>query len=233
MRKILTCLLVGFFGVSAAYASLAPTSKCDQIINHTYYQICYSEKHKQALWTFHELTRKSINGPAKRRNNYRRDPNVVLPVLRDDYKKSGYDRGHLVPAGDMKLNNTAMSETFYMTNMSPQKPDLNRKIWNRLEGEMRKLVKKYGNAWVVTAPILRGKLRTLKSGVSIPKQYYKIIYIPSTQIMKAYLFENRGYGNTSLSSQQVTVDSIEKLTEIDMFSQLEDSLEDRLESQIQ
>lgn len=214
------------------YASPSPKSNCDQKINHSYYKICYDKNHKQAKWTFHELTSESINGTARRRNNYRRDPHVVEPVLRDDYKGSGYDRGHLVPAGDMKLNTQAMSETFYMTNMSPQKPDLNRRIWNQLENAIRKMVKSNGSAWIVTAPILKGNLSRLNSGVSIPQYYYKIAYFPKKQLMKAYLLENRLYQKVPLSTLQVSVDYIEKLTGIDMFESLEDSLEERLEQEI-
>jgi len=232
MTKVLL-LLALLLGLTTSFAhELEPDSQCDEKLDYQYYSVCYSQAHRQALWTFHALTKSSINGSSKRENNYRLDPQVSDPVTKNDYKGSGYDRGHLVPAGDMKLNKTSMSETFYMTNMSPQKPDLNRKIWNALEGGLRKMVENLGDAYVVTAPILTNNLNQLPSNVSIPKFYYKIIYFPKQQLMRAYLLENKSYSHQDYSQHQISVDQIEQMTGIDFFSHLEDSLEEKLEREI-
>lgn len=233
MSKIATLFITMFCSIHLFASNLEPTSHCDQKLTHNYYSICYIESHRQALWTFHKLTFASINGSAKRKNNYRLDPNLADPVTKNDYKNTGYDRGHLVPAGDMKLNNLAMSETFFMSNMSPQKPELNREIWNSLESAIRKMVSSLGEAYVVTAPILSDHLSKLPSQVSIPKYFYKIAYFPAAKIMRAYLFENRAYNDRNYANYQVSVDQIENLTGIDFFAELEDTLEDQLERQIQ
>ena len=95
----------------------------------------------------------------------------------DDYRRSGYDRGHLAPAADMAFDNLAMSESFYMSNMSPQNSKLNRGLWARLENRIRDWVRRGdGDAYVITAPILKKGLERIDSGVSIPDFYYKIIY---------------------------------------------------------
>jgi len=106
----------------AFYLDYIPTSTYGQIIKHKYYTLSYSEKDEQAEWVAYKLT-PSFLGKIKRKNNFRIDP-LVSTGLADlkDYKISGYDRGHLVPAKSMSLNKTSMSESFFMSNMSPQKP---------------------------------------------------------------------------------------------------------------
>ena len=93
-----------------------------------------------------------------------------------DYKGSGYDRGHLAPAGDMKWSTTAMSESFYMSNMSPQEPSFNRGIWNRLESQVRRWAIDNGSVYIATGGVLTDGLKTLGSNsVSVPQYYFKVI----------------------------------------------------------
>ncbi len=215
-----------------AFSSLAPiNSNCDYDLKYDYYQICYSENHFQAFWTFHRLTKESIQGRQKRTNNFKADYRLSDPIGSRDYKGSGYDRGHLVPAGDMKLNRDSMSETFYMTNMSPQVSAFNSGVWRVLEAGMRKEVLKHGDAFVVTAPILNPLIdyKRIWSGVSVPDAYYKIAYFPDDQIMMAFLIPNRSQKGHRHTEFQVSVDEIEELTGFDFFSELPDELEDALE----
>ena len=104
-------------------SSLKPTTSKGYLIEHTYYSISYSETNRQAEWVAYNLTPTSINGGQERTDNFKTDPLVRNNAVgSSDYSGSGYDRGHLCPAADMKLNYTAMRETFYMSNMSPQLP---------------------------------------------------------------------------------------------------------------
>ncbi len=119
-------------------ASLIPTTNRGYLIQHTYFTLSYSETNRQAEWVAYNLTPSFINGPQERTDNFKIDPKVKSnPVGSGDYSGSGYDRGHLCPAGDMKLNLTSMSESFYMSNMSPQDPSFNRGIWETLESRVR------------------------------------------------------------------------------------------------
>ena len=221
-------ILVG----NASAIDLSPKSVCDELVKHSYYQVCYSQKHRQAAWTFHKISRRFLDGHQSRTNDYRYDSEIKDPVDSTEYRGSGFDRGHLVPAADMKLNYTSMSETFYMSNMSPQRASFNRAIWKQLEDGIRAQVRVLGEAFVVTAPVLRDKLPKISSGVSIPTMYYKIAYFPKAQIMRAYLLENRSHRGKSYRSFQVSVDEIESLTGIDFFHKLSKSLQKRLEAQV-
>lgn len=208
-------------------------SHCDQVLKHRYLELCYQSEHRLSLWASHILTERQIRGRQSRTDNYRKDPLVIEnPVEASDYRRSGFDRGHLVPAADMKQNYVAMSESFFMTNMTPQRPGFNRGIWQSLERLTRKLVLSQGTAQVVTAPVLKAGLPKLKKAISIPEKFYKIIFWPDKKLMLAFLIPNQSQSGLKPSDFQVTVDEIEQVTGLDFFSYLSDSLEEELEGSI-
>lgn len=206
-----------------------PVSNCKQNLDYKFFSLCYSSKYKQAEWTIHLLTQKSIKGRQKRTDDFRSDYNASPVISKRAFQGSGFDRGHLVPAADMKLNKEAMSETFYMTNMSPQDPSFNRGVWNALEHGFRKAVLKYGDAFVVTAPVLTKGLRRIKGDVAVPDFYYKIAYFPEADFMMAFLLPNKSLRGQSYTDYSVSVDTIEEITGIDFFSDLPDRKEKALE----
>jgi len=95
------------------------------VISHTYYDLQYSEEHEQALWVYYTLCRADLQGKAKRKNKFKEDPKVTTGSARDiDYKRMGYDRGHLCPAADMTRSRQAMDETFYYSNIRNKNPQI-------------------------------------------------------------------------------------------------------------
>lgn len=201
-----------------------------EVVHHRYYSLSYIEEHEVSEWVAHKLTRSMVNGNARRQDNFRRDPLVSTETASSRaYRGSGFDRGHMAPAGDMKLNRTAMSESFYMSNMAPQNPSFNRGIWRELEEQIRRWVRDSGTMYIVTGPILyRGLRQLLPEGVSVPESFYKIVFDYDRRKMIAFLFENRG-SRRSLDSFVVSVDFIEELSGIDFFPALPDAIEDDLE----
>ena len=232
MLKILFIFLT--LGFANTEAQLDPKGDCDLELSYAYYNICYSPEHRQSMWTFHKLTRSHIQGPQRRINDYKRELRLNDPVGSRDYKGSGFDRGHLVPAGDMKLNRLSMTDTFYMTNMSPQRSGFNSGIWRSLESYVREQVLSFGEALVVTAPVLLKDFfyEQIQTGVSVPKFYYKIIYFKEVEIMEAYLIPNESQQGKPLKDFRVSVNEIEELTGFDFFSGLEDQIEELLEAQV-
>lgn len=207
-----------------------------EIIEHTSYVLAYSEEHEQALWVAYELDEfKASANLFNRTDNFREDPNVSTgSATLADYSGSGFDRGHLAPAGDFKFSKTAMSETFFMTNMSPQKPGFNRGVWNRLEALVRNWAIEEEKLYVVTGGILHDTLPTIGANqVSVPQYFYKIVLdytLPGIKAI-AFLMENES-SNLPLHHFVVTIDSVESLTGVDFFPTLEDHLEAQLESTI-
>jgi len=202
-----------------------------QFIKHSYYSLEYNELHEQASWVYYRLTTEFITGAGERKNKFKSDKEVLTGSSElSDYKYSGWDRGHLCPAGSMKINQLAMDESFFMSNMSPQLPGFNRGKWKQLEGQVRKWLQKEDTLYVVTGPILSNSLGNIGvNKVTIPSFYYKVIYDPTgDQKMIAFIMPHKKIEN-SILEYIVSVDEVEIRTGIDFFSGLEDELEMRLE----
>ncbi|HNW51837.1 MAG TPA: DNA/RNA non-specific endonuclease [Prolixibacteraceae bacterium] len=239
-NALLTALMLVFFlcsyGVeplrSNTFAEeLSPVSE-GEIVEHTYYKLAYSEKNEQPFWVYYMLTPDFLNRSIDRTDDFRADPKVKTgSATPDDYKDSGTDRGHLCPAADMKLNTVSVSESFFMSNMSPQMPSFNRGIWSKLEAQVREWAKSEDTILVATGPVFKNDKGTIGANkVTIPGYYYKVIYdITGKKKMIAFLLENEA-STKSLESFVVSVDSIEALTGIDFFAALPAGLESKLES---
>ncbi len=210
-----------------------PYFKEGQIVKHKYYSFQYSEKDEQALWVAYKLTPNHLVKNVKRKDNFRTDEKVNTgSATLNDYKKSGYDRGHLTPAGSMTFDETAMDESFYMSNMSPQKPRFNRGIWKKLETLIRNWVKVSDSLYVVSGPVLNDIDETIGNNkVSVPKQYYKVILKFNDNKTQAigFLLENKS-SKAPLQSFAVPIDSIEKVTGVDFNYNLSNLVEAKLES---
>lgn len=207
-----------------------PTSS-DEVINHTYYSLGYSEEHEQAAWVYYHLTPPMVSGAASRGDNFRPDPKVSTTSAElSDYVGSGYDRGHLCPAASMSLNAESMSESFYMSNMSPQAPSFNRGRWKQLEELVRSWVVDSIGIHVVSGPIFNDNKGTIgENEVTIPGYYYKAIYSPAKEKMIGFIMPNEKL-SPEVESFVTTVDSIELLTGINFFSSMDETLQDSLES---
>lgn len=210
-----------------------PISTTGQIIKHQFYTLSYSEDHEQAEWVAYELTKKEVFGTFQRTNDFRPDPLVKTQSAQlSDYKGSGYDRGHLAPAGDMKMNHTSMSESFFMSNMSPQTPSFNRGIWLQLEKQVRAWAVWDESIYVVTGGVFKDFLGQIGTNhVMIPGSFYKVIIDYREPWIKAIAFVlPNEKGTKQLIEYVVTIDYVESITGIDFFPALPDSLENILES---
>lgn len=210
-----------------------PTSTTGQVVHHNYYSLSYSERDEQAEWVAYELKKNHIVNNDFKRPYFEVDPQVETESAHwRNYKKSGYDRGHLCPAGDREFSKAAYEETFFTSNISPQRHDFNAGIWNELEQQVRYWAKKYDGVYVVTGGVLKDKMGAIGTeGVTVPESFYKIVYDQSGGDAKMIAFlMNHKASNKSLKTFVTSVDQIEKLTGIDFFPELEDSVEDRLEA---
>ena len=224
--------LISFLFQPILLAQLYLPKSEGEIVKHSYIIMSYNEKHEQANWVFYKLNQRNINGDSKRKDNFRTDPLVSSGSAElIDYKGSGYDRGHLAPAGDMKMTNNSMSESFYLSNISPQYPSFNRGGWKRLETLIRKwATSKSLN--IYTAGILGNDLNSIgPNQVSIPRKFYKIIFDTSNENVIGFIMPNQKILK-ELRSFVVSIDEIEDSTGIDFFSEMEDYKENELESNI-
>jgi len=207
-----------------------PSSTTNSVYKRKQYVFSYSEKHEQSEWVAYFLDSNSFSSRHYERPFFNEDP-LVTTHSADwrNYKNSGYDKGHLCPAGDRKSSYEDYKSTFYTSNISPQKHDFNSGIWNTLEEKTRYWASKYGGIYVVTGGVLDTDLKTIgREDVAVPKYFYKILFTKDGSKMIAFLLPHK-VSNRPLYEFVTTVDEIEQKTGIDFFPKLEDAVENRLE----
>ncbi|MEL6673019.1 MAG: DNA/RNA non-specific endonuclease [Bacteroidota bacterium] len=221
----------------------------EKLIEHAAFMLVYDEAHEQAAWVAHMLVPEVREGNVSRTNDFRVDPLVAtgtavekdyfLKFPQDDgsikYDGFGYDRGHLAPSADFRWSATALSESYFYSNMSPQVPELNRESWAELESWLRSYMYRFPTTslYIVSGPVLHDSLPKISrsvNGVSIPEKFFKVVLDFQQQRAIGFLMPNRSI-DQPVESWAVSIDEIEGLTGLDFFHQLPDELEDALESQ--
>jgi endonuclease G, mitochondrial len=208
MKKLLFVLSLVLFPVSAF------ASQCDQffpngkeivvpgtkVICHSFYASVYDAAHEANVFST-ELTQPKDSKTA-RVDAFRPDPAVANSPTPDDYTSTGFDRGHMVPAADSS-NPTQMSETFFMTNMTPQYPNVNRVAWRLLEVAVRDMDSKN----VLTGAVYKDYNTTIgKHKVPVPVALYKVVYLKDGSI-KAFEADNI---KENKSTKPIAIEDLEK-----------------------
>jgi endonuclease G len=172
------------------YFDFLPKKIKKQIVKHDFYTLSYNEKYEQADWVAYVLKESYIKYNSFKRPFFT-DDKMVSTHSADwkNYKNSGYDKGHLCPAGDMKFSKKAYYDTFLTSNVSPQKHNFNDGVWNRLEEKVRYWATKYEKVYVVSGGILNENLKTIGyEKVAVPNYFYKIIARGNSNDMKMIAF---------------------------------------------
>ena len=208
--------------------------KNEIVLHRTGYTVSYNVYYKNPNWVAWELTREETKGETDRYDKFMPDPDLPEPrVVHKDYTRSGYDRGHMAPAADMKWSKQAMIESFYMSNICPQVGNLNRGDWNDLEELCRDWAEKYGRIYIACGPIFDSKSpkRIGEHKVAVPDRFFKVILIYNRKnpIAMGFIFKNIARSQ-DIEKYMVTVDSVENVTGMDFFSKLPDNVENRIES---
>jgi endonuclease G, mitochondrial len=199
-----------------------------EVIYHKAMILGYNENHEQAQWVSHIVLPDVEKGNVSRTNNFRKDSLVTSGTAsKADYWYSGYDRGHLAPSADFRWSKTALSESYFYSNMAPQLPDLNREKWAELENTIREyVIENKMQVYVVTGGVLNDSLpRMLNKGrentVSIPSFFYKVILDNFNHRSIGFVMPN-GNCNYPIMSYAISIDSVEALTGLNFFSKIKD-----------
>lgn len=174
------------------------------------------------------------NGPnAEHRRNYKfyADPSVRGCPEWYEYRGSGYDRGHMAPANDMRWSRQSMSDCFLMTNICPQDHDLNGGSWNKLELKIHDWAKRHGKIIVATGPIFNGNSRRIgqNNDIVVPAGFFKVVLDPGQNRAIGFIYENHE-GGGGVARHACSVDEVERITGHDFFSALPDNVENAIES---
>jgi endonuclease G len=225
------------------------SQKSPEIKEYKGFVLGFDCEYKMAAWTFHILSPDSIFERNKRTNNFNMDNSISCGTAKETdyflktenednkvkYKSMGFDRGHLVPSADLCWSLEAMRETYYYSNITPQRPEFNQKSWASLESLVRTIVDEENNPlYILTGPVLNRALEVnyeSENKIKIPNFHYKIIVDLSMDHPRgmAFLMPNKKC-DLPPSNYVVSIDSIERLTGLDFFSLINDTLELKIES---
>ena len=217
-------------------AQIVKGAKGGIVVEHTGYTVSFNSETKIPNWVAYELTAEKVAGTVKRDNGYYPDPDIKAPQAdNNDYRSSGWDRGHMAPAGDMKWSKEAMHESCYFTNICPQNRNLNAGDWNTLENKCRSWAQRYGSVQIVCGPIV-GEMKQGTLGdnhVAIPDAFYKVLLVKMGEGYEGvgYVFENKA-GHRALNTYAMSIDEVEALTGYDFFHSLPDKLERMVEAEV-
>jgi len=242
--KTLGLICIYLITISSAFAQnknleipISPKGKKELILKRKNYTLSFNKELNIPNWVAWTLDKKKLTERVSRKGySFRPDPdlNRSQAVVTQDYANSGYDRGHMCPAGDSKWSGEAMKESFYMTNICPQHPNLNGGDWNELEEACRRWATK-GPVYIVCGPIFYKKEKPKYIGkehqIRVPDAFFKVI-LAGVEKGKpraiGFIYKNTA-GNRPLDSYVNSIDQVEHITGYDFFSELPDKVESEVE----
>ncbi|MBN1804404.1 MAG: DNA/RNA non-specific endonuclease [Sedimentisphaerales bacterium] len=206
------------------------------------YVVGHDSRLKIPVWVQYEIGRGDLMGTAPRSDDFRADASIPYRYRAEtgDYEGSGYDQGHMAPAGDMNRSEKVMSESFLMSNMAPQVgAGFNRNIWKDLEAAVRGWVQQRGRLTVITGPIFAVRNNSVsyevigRNNVAVPTHFYKIIVDnndPNNVQALAFMMPNQDLSANHYRDYLTTIDEIEKAAGIDFLSALPAAVQHTVES---
>ena len=198
------------------------------------FTVSYNPAHKTPDWVVWELTAaEAAETEVGRDKGFYQDESLDLPqACHEDYRGSGWSRGHVAPAADMKWDAVAMHESCYFTNICPQDKKLNNGVWNALENRCRAWAKTYGQLYVAAGPVYNGNDSIIGDGVYVPSAFFKVVLtkIDGNWTGCGYVIDNAEPVFRQPEDYEVSIDSVETITGIDFFYNLPDEIEEAVES---
>jgi len=217
------------------YAKLGIPGKQGELPCRKGFLLAHSAEHKTPLWVIEHLTAEKASAKLPKYDKFQADPDLKKGERAEleDYRNSGFDKGHMAPSADMQWDQQAMIECFYLSNMVPQVGEgMNRGIWKDLEKKIRKWVIDRDELYVFTGPIYGdGIKKTIgKNEVAVPTHLYKIAYDPHKEEAIAFIMSNEALDAEVMPKYIVTIRNTEKKTNLDFLSNMDKQAQDVIES---
>ena len=196
------------------------------IIHHKGHTLSYNPEWILPNWVAYELRAEELEGDAERSTYFSPDPLLAQFPCAEHWHdtNSGWVRGHMIPAGDLKYDQEAMNDSFYTSNVCPMNMTFNNSIWKRLEEKARKWAAKYGYIYIITGPVMGQNIhgKVGNSNIMIPDKFYKAVLIPykGSFLAIGFIMDNDEGTQGKLKDYAVTIDSLEKQIGIDLFVNL-------------
>lgn len=204
------------------------------ILIRTSYIISYNQSTKLPNWVAWNLSSEHTDGPFRRLANFHEDYDIPQPrATLEDYRGSGWSRGHMCPAGDNKWNSKAMFDTFSLTNVCPQNANLNSGLWNSIEIDCRRWARMYGDIYIICGPILfNTEHETIgNNNIIVPEAFFKVILcLNGTPKAIGFIVRNTD-GTKKRDLYFNNIDQVERITGLDFFPALPDEIENEVEAE--
>ncbi len=232
-RRKATEALTGYDAAALSLVTL-PAETPQIMKDYEGFTVSFNPECHQPNYVAWELTATEADGELPRSSKFKADRQMPGCATLDDYRNSGFDRGHMAPAADMKWSEQAMADCHYLTNICPQDRKLNGGRWATLEGRCREWARRDSAIIIIAGPVLNDIMtRTIgPSEVPVPERFFKIILSPYVNPPRAIAFIMPNSPEVDpLEKLTVSVDQVEQITGFDFFSALPDSIEDAVERQ--
>lgn len=219
--------------VDKAEIPVNPAGLPSQIKEYEGYTVSFNQQTGNPNWSAWELTADETDGVSSRsKEKFWQDPDIGGCMTTKDYTNSGFDRGHLCPAADMKWSAQAMTDCFSMANITPQNHSLNSGAWSTLEKKCRLWAQRDGSLLIAAGPIYENATETIANGkIKVPTAFFKVIAAPYIDSPRgiAFVYPNQSApGNMNVYA--MSIDEVEKMTGYDFFANLPDDVENAIES---
>jgi len=217
------------------YSKLGLPGRQGDLLCRKGYLLAHSREMKTPIWVIERLTAEKASGTIPRYNKFEPDPDLAEGDRAElsDYKGSGYDKGHMAPAADMRWDQQAMEECFFLSNMVPQVgKGMNQGIWKDLEERVRKWAIDRDELYIFTGPIYEaGIAKTIGDNkVAVPTHLYKIIYDVHKTEAIAFIMPNAKLNSTDMDKYIVSIRDVEQKTGLDFLSELDKNVQNVIET---
>jgi endonuclease G len=245
-RTILYAIIIFIFSLNVAfagsiagceeYAKFGIPGKNGELLCRKGYLLAHDSTNKTPIWVIEHLTAEKAKGTLPRYNKFQADPDLEEGERAElsDYKGSGYDKGHMAPSADMRWDQQAMEECFYLSNMVPQVgKGMNQGIWKNLEEDIRQWSIDREELYVFTGPIYDGgtKKKIGDNKVAVPTHLYKIVYDPIKVEAIAFIMPNEKLDSKDMPKYIVTIREVEKKTGLNFLSKISKHKQDIIETE--
>lgn len=214
----------------------APLSSVSElIIKKKAYIVSYNKDTKIPNWVAWHLTGDHSDGSVGRSNAFYEDEEVPLPrATSEDYRGSGWSRGHMCPAGDNKWDIEAMNQSFSLINVCPQDASLNSGVWNSIEIDCRNWAKRFQDIYIICGPVFYKQEHVLigANGVYVPEAFFKVVLCLNGEPKGIGFVVKNSAGTKKKDLYYNSIDQVERITGIDFFPILPDNLENDIESHL-
>lgn len=230
---LIVCLLMGACSAQVPQqplpegVELPAYSDDEDIVRHLGYTASYNHTTLCPDWVAWELTAEEANGKMEGQYSFSRDPDVAFPkASREDYSRSGWDKGHMAPRADMRWSLKALEESYYFTNVCPQDHEMNSQAWRKIEELTRRLAKHYGQVYVVCGPLYNEHRHGAIGAVSVPDAFFKALAVSTEYGIHTvgFIVDNTPQ-SFSPKHYAMSVDSVEAVIGRNLFPKVDEAAE--------